>query len=285
MFPLETRLDRNKRRAIFENGLASLFQANSDALNMFCLQELNPLDRRSADIKKVTGGELRTMEVNVGVRIGRISYPIFLQEGLCNVWNKDVADLQVYRWTLSGPAREFSRWGWPITLQTRERRGALGLEFTYQGLRMLVVNVHLHHGPPTEGADLRRIEEIKTLLQLAQEASARVDAFFLVGDFNMEQGQQDYKFLQAEGFRELSTTPTGGDLISWNPKINPICERSAHMGETLWDQEPRQFDHIFVRGKAQVTATAPTSFLFAGQNDLDFCSDHFGLLCPIEVKV
>jgi len=287
MLPAEKSTVREERWQQIVSGLRHFMGFNdnhpSRDLRIACLQEVNPMDRRTKSLKDSLLCQLRSMEVNVGIRVGNFSYPPFLQEGLCTLWNNPVENLEVFRWVLSGKAPDFDfipivlPFKIPITIQLSERRAAMATLFRYHRLRFLIVNLHLHHGTPNTGEDKRRIVELKQLFTQIKPLLDRSDVCLLAGDFNCDIGQNDYNQIISEDFVELSRTKSNGPLNTWDPYGNSIAKSQAdHSGEA-WDQNPHQLDHIFLKTNIKWHLEMESKLIFAGKDNMAHCSDHLGL--------
>lgn len=286
---VEARAPRALRQSEQAKVLAQIAKETQPGdLAVFALQELNPVSREITRLQQATGFHFSSsMEANVGLRIGRLSYPPFLQEGLGFLVNQGT-NFEVFEWALSGQVFETKIPGTEIksTLQLAERRGALGVKFQHQGLNLGFLNTHLHHGPPDlSGANPRRKLELETLLLRTESWKRSCDHIFLMGDFNFEKTHLEHEILAGHGFHELSLGPHQQAFVTWDPLHNPVCAVSCRLdvhGEhsATWDQIPHSFDHIF-SWSASARIRALNVKLFG--NGPSYPSDHYGLALSAEL--
>lgn len=296
MFPTEGVMPRYLRTRSHLRLLEDFFkeEPTDTTLDVMCLQEVNPLHRRLAAFRQVTHAYGYGFEVNVGVRLGDISYPLFLQDGLGILWRGNLQNVRHEGKILSGTATEarVPVLKTPVTLQLAERRGAQMIEGTWAGKRFVFANLHLHNGPSTRlKVTERRTRETEALMHWLEPRLAQADVAFIAGDFNCEKGAPELVPLVKAGFDEI-LSPSGAPLMTWDPQKNPHAQSSVAKArdeeERAWDSRLHQIDHIFYRARPEPSGTKP-SWTFRIQtiaqepNALGIWpSDHYGLLAEIQ---
>lgn len=267
-----------------------------EVLEVFCLQEVNPINRRMKQLRRELGMRGTTsLAVNVGLRAGEISYPFFLQEGLGILWRGALEKAHDAGCILSGHASEIrGPFGIPFTLQLAERRGAQLVAGEWHGKKLCFVNLHLHNGAPARPEPAaRRAREIDRLVEWIDPWVQNCDAVFVLGDFNCEQGDAGLSTLRAAGFEEI-LPPLDEPVVTWDPEQNPFAKASLATltipEELEWDSRRHQIDHVFfkARGKAwtgRENSRPPWTFKMQRVFDAPllgtYLSDHFGLLVDI----
>ncbi len=281
MFPVEKfRLARKRqkaiRRVLKEQILSPL--PGSQVLQLFSLQELNPISRVVPALSQELKLWSHALAVNTGARVGRLSYPLFLEEGLGNFVSKNVSEFTESHIFLSGKGWDTQWASIPLSFHLAERRGALLSTFKWEGHSYGLINLHLHSGPPAL-ASARRSEEIHKLLEWVELKAKDIENLFIAGDFNSRASDPEMKLLQDAGFKHLA--PAGGQH-SWDPDKNNLCLMSAELDriETWrkWDFEAKSIDHIFLRQKDRSKDWKAESRLIGDTApDGVFISDHFGI--------
>lgn len=253
-------------------------------LQLLSLQEINPITRRAPQIARELGLKTHWSAVNTGVRLGRISYPPFLEEGLGNFFSAHCERPQTEKLFVSGQGYDRTLpGGIPLSAQLKERRGALMSRFFWRDMPIALVNLHLHAGPP-ELASLRRGEEIEKLIAWIDLKAGEDELVFIAGDFNSRPHDPELKQLADAGFERLSPSE---DLHTWDPAHNAVCRASTELDRDNrwkeWDFEPKSIDHIFVRRKNKKPRWQVDCRLFATEPvDGHFISDHFGWALDIQ---
>lgn len=289
------------RKRALRRGLKSLRYPKSfiesygeQTLEVFCLQEVNPVEQITKRLKEELGFEAFSLPVQVGIKAGHIGWPPLLNEGLALFWRGPLKDSRTESIYLSGQAQEISApGGIPVTVQLEERRGAQLLTGVWKKRRFTFVNVHLHHGPAATGNAQRRAEEVDRLMNFIEPFVAESDASFVCGDFNCEHGDSELAPLRAAGFEEI-LGGTGEPLYTWDPGINPRCRKNADLNDEpenmKWDKARHQFDHIFFKARGKSWGKRPDSrapFVSRIERIFDtdaygaWVSDHFGLLVDV----
>jgi len=294
MFPIETREQNAQRTQALIDGLAEKMADLKDPskLCLVALQEVNPVGKLTRLLAKKLRCKKFRAEANVGLRIGNLSYPFYLQEGLTFLWSaQSLKKFESERITLSAPIPEFKlvlgKWKLPISLQLAERRVALLVKGIFDGLKIGFVNVHLHHGAPIPGGHPRRLKELETLFSNIDTELQSCDYFFLMGDFNFESSHDEVSLIKSKGFTEISLRENGEALITWDSSVNPICRLTSSQDKhadaaNKWDDYPRQLDHIFMfdkknPGKISEDLSVSAYRLFDPDRNGVFISDHFGI--------
>ena len=287
MWPTESPSARKRRNASLVEGLKSLLPASPNALSFFCLQEVNPVLRLGRNLGQELGMEVASSDINVGVRVGPFSYPFYLQEGLANLWKGPLEQKRSRRLVLSGNCADFllPKLKIPVTLQFGERRGALITTGIWQGLKICVLNTHLHHGPPAEGASERRLRELETALRESKRERDNSDLVFLAGDFNCEPIHSEFQYILQQGFAEISVPRRGASpssMLTWDPRNNPICKKTSSLSSsdaaTEWDACEHQFDHIFFKSQKPLQNLRVDARRVLDTDAFgSWISDHYGL--------
>ena len=132
MLPIQGILENWKRHASLLRGLRSyllpssyLENSNVDCLEVMALQEINPNSRLTQKLKKELGVEAANFPVNVGLRAGALSWPLFLEDGLSTLWRGPAQNVSVETHFLSGHGKDWDIGPLTLSAQFEERRGAL----------------------------------------------------------------------------------------------------------------------------------------------------------------
>lgn len=292
--PIETPWAREARMRAIERGLCSvrLEPAPSvEQLTVFALQELNPVRRLSKRLARAVGADgVERIEVNTGVRIGDLSWPPFLQEGLALLWRGAFRAGAVSRHRLSGDGWEGRVPGLdlPIGFHLATRRGALVVSGEWMGTRLCFVDLHIHHTPHVEGQRSRRRDELEKLLVLIEPEIAAADATFLLGDFNCTRLHPELQWLARQGFEELSLDRDGAPMATWDPFLNPLCRKNTDANPDpdglAWDSVARQLDHVLCKRSPsfQPSWRASARRVFDSDAFGAWMSDHLGLVVDLE---
>lgn len=293
MLPAENPVKSWLRRKAMMRGLSRLRASENplmgtewDTLEVFCLQELNPLRRQLASFREGLGMDGAGVAVNTGIRVGDVSYPPFLQEGLGTLWHGHLENPQSDHHFLSGGGVDFTApFGIPVSAHLGERRAALSVSGRWAGRRWLFVNLHLHSGAANLGHNLRRREEVESLLKWIEPKRTEADVVVLCGDFNADSDHPEMKLLIQQGFRELLPA-LGENLLTWQPAKNPTCAASVALNTDpnmlAWDEVAHQFDHILVWTKDDKAPwTTRLQLTFDAPIGLSWVSDHFGLAADL----
>lgn len=300
MWPKEGPVQRFLRTQMQRAGLEELLatrgtDATEELLEVFCLQEVNPLARRMKTFRKDLGMEGVGAPVNVGIKAGPVSYPLFLEDGVGTLWRGPLNDVTSERLILSGAAAELNApGGLSFVLQLAERRGAVVVRGRWNDKTFVFANLHLHNGPPARPAVARRRTlELESLVAGLDVWAKDADAVFIAGDFNCERTDADLEPIRKAGFNDI-VSARGEPVLTWDPVQNPIAKASVEAAtdptEIEWDSRRHQIDHVFYRIKPDswgVPPGAPPPWTFKVSRALDtprlgtWISDHFGLLIDI----
>lgn len=303
MWPAENFAVGWHRTQAQKTGLRALLETDANpeqVLQVFCLQEINPLNRKLKNLKKDLSMEGVGVPINVGIRAGEISYPLFLQDGVGILWKGGLKNPQSESRILSGSASEWKTpapLSIPVTLQLAERRGAILVSGEWAGKTFTFANLHLHNGSPAKKeCSTRRSREVDTLMEWMDPWIQKSDATFISGDFNCEHGHAELSPLISAGFEEVLTA-LGEPIATWDPKINPIAGASLSKSDAQdreWDSKAHQIDHIFYKAKGKSWGKREDSrppWTFRVERVFDkpilgaWASDHFGLMAEISWTV
>jgi endonuclease/exonuclease/phosphatase family metal-dependent hydrolase len=279
MLPVESIFQRQERSELLGRNLKAFTESQTQAdLCVVSLQELNPVRSRFESLRKSLGLNGDYSRVNHGVKLGLLSYPLFLDEGLVLLWSKNFQKEETEHLLLSGEAWGLRKGLLPFCLNLAECRGALLVSGHCGDKRLLLVNLHLHHSKGDTGGDARRLEEVTKLLGVLESKKHHHDSILLMGDFNCDAADPMIGHFAKAGFRP----PGGGDapLATWDPINNPY----AHLETTMntdpevarWTRSVRQLDHILLWHSASTELLNPQTRLLFNEHG-EVCSDHFGL--------
>lgn len=288
MLPAENPIAAFKRqRAVLralEREMPTPKKGESGALQVFLLQELNPIDRQLPKIARRIGAESYGYAVNVGLRLGRLSYPPFLQEGLGTFWRGPFKKKAADPLGLSGSyvGRELP-FGIQAGIHLSERRGATLVQGTYAGLQIAFMNIHAHAGPSAASVE-RRHGEIEKAIAWADEIAPDADLLIFGGDFNANADKSEMQSLQRHAFEELSLDSRGQALATWDPARNPLCRFTNTLSRdpevVATDSQLRSIDHIFARwkdGKKPKDIKVESRMVFDEAEEGIWLSDHIGV--------
>ena len=292
MPPVENPIAHWSRIRDLRNGLRLHKKPLRSALQIFCLQEMNPMSRLLPSLARDLSMSSDGFAINRGVSLGRLSYPPFLEEGLGMLWLGEWTNLRIRHDTLSGWAHEAQLLGSiPASFQLSERRGAQHIFGEFDGLKIEVLHTHLHHGPPEKKARARRLEELAALFEKSERAKTEAgfvaDVSILCGDFNSDPDHPEMEFCESKGFTNLRSPAGAPKDDTWDPSRNSICKLSTDLAEddvqAHWDRAPHKFDHILIKTSRPYTHQTQVAFN-DGPGMGRIVSDHFGLLAEIEIS-
>ncbi|MDR3606937.1 MAG: endonuclease/exonuclease/phosphatase family protein [Oligoflexia bacterium] len=263
-------------------------------LNLCCLQELNPLKARLKTLKGLLNAHGHGAVANAGIRAGYLGIPLFLNEGIATFFRGKLENAKWSSRVLSGKGRRVrGPFGVPLFFQLEERRVALKLRGTFGGLRIAMIQAHLHAGPDTspkpdsaDGAPApateRRAAEILRLAEWVRPELDRCDLVFIAGDFNNDPDSAETAPLRALGFESPSRE------FTWCPDENPLCHFPAGGTRTptdvAWDQARHRFDRIYLWRKPGVIDDTSWECKIQRVLDQGGLSDHFGLMAEISFE-
>ena len=266
---METASDHAKR---YQRQLEVLRSWKRGPLDIFCLQEVNPLPNRLDEIQAALDCNAGSCTVNAGVKIGNLGIPPGLREGLAILINNGFENRTFRELTLSGDALEYAQ----LVFQTKERRKALLFEGTFGGVRMGVINLHLHHGPDTDPKNLeRKKSELQKLMAWIEQRMKSWDITAVCGDFNCAGSSPCLEPLLSLGFQDSANLADIEALPTWDPSINSLAHQSSVLADSpeteKWDATPQVLDRIYLKTKTNLSGVSLTQIR---EPEL---SDHFGL--------
>jgi endonuclease/exonuclease/phosphatase family metal-dependent hydrolase len=251
----------DRREDRFRSTLRILSELDPDII---LLQELNPVSLRGRELTQVLGGLFQGRVDQSGLKLFSHGLPSNLATGLGLIIRGQVR-----------PAREredpnrmpreiclsggFGFSGERMSLQVHERRYAQLRSVYHQTFgRLMIVNVHLHHGferfpelvalldaavaagkiskmdvlrlnEALERARARRLSEVDRLLEVVHAFAPRHDGILIGGDLNSTADGAAYLALRNDGFSDLATSgaarKTGAGGPTWDPIANPENHR------------------------------------------------------------
>ncbi len=160
----------------------------------------------------------------------------------------------------------------PERLELSQGRSAGRILIELDGLRLLFVNLHLHHEVADEAI---RDEQARVVLEWLAAASPS-EVTIVVGDFNADPAEPAYARMAGAGFRSACLEASGSEpAVTWPSGLQgPAIDT---------DGEPSCLDYIWVRGAASVLAAR----LVFNRPSVDdpglYPSDHFGLSVKLHV--
>jgi endonuclease/exonuclease/phosphatase family metal-dependent hydrolase len=142
------------------------------------------------------------------------------------------------------------------------------------GLRLRLVNTHLHHMIGPEHEQHRAAQARAMLDRLA--ALPPVDATIVTGDFNADPLEPTYAAMLEAGFRSAFREANGAEpAVTWPSGLQ------APAMDT--DGEPGCLDYIWVRGVVSVRAARLAFDQPAVEDATLYPSDHRGIVAELEV--
>lgn len=234
--PLEHRLEREQAQ---EHYFASL------GADIYFFQETNPLDVRMAKFARILNRVPFGQIDSSGVRLEAAGLPLNLYSGLTTYVSPELQAIHKKALKLSGSSIQ-NEW---FSIQFKEARHALLTECLHPVLgRILLVNLHLHHGlertralslkvmewkrkfnpsaramsdidSKLNSGDRRRKAEIEYLLKNLTAFKGRYPVIVMAGDFNASPDSEIHELIKAFGFEDLWEKAGGGARDS-NASIN-----------------------------------------------------------------
>jgi len=232
--------------------------------DILLLQELNPVSHRGHELTQVLGGHFDGRVDQGGLKLFSRGLPSNLATGLGLIIRGKVRpareredfDRMPREVCLSGG---FGFSGERMSFHLDERRYAQLRSVRHESFgRLLIVNVHLHHGferfpdlvallgqaveagkiaisdverlgEALDHARARRLSEIDRLLEVVHAFAARHDGILIGGDLNSTAEGAAYRALIDDGFSDLALSAaarkSGGDGPTWDPTANPENHR------------------------------------------------------------
>jgi endonuclease/exonuclease/phosphatase family metal-dependent hydrolase len=245
MLPLQRPDHTLKRYQNQKRAIERLFKIKTEGLDVCCLQELNPLWPRLRGFKRALKAKGKGIIANAGIRAGYVGLPLFLDEGIATLFRGELKNALWSARTLSGAAKEFKLpLGVSFFMQLGERRVSLKLRGELGGVRVVVVQAHLHAGPGEGASSDRRTTEIERLADWIGSDLQKCDLLILAGDFNNDPDSKELASLHALGLESVSRE------VTWCPDENPLCKLPAggarSDAEVEWDSKAHSFDRIYV---------------------------------------
>lgn len=244
------------------------------------LQELNPVRSRALQISRSLNLSEVHQSDNCGVKVFGFGIPSILNSGIAILAKKSWGLTKIGGYKLSGSGLSLCN-DW-IGFQLSELRYGLLAELSHPALGLLlIVNTHLHHGPswslPLEralkllaseatlttaqriklesrlrAAEQRRLEELQVLTrQINIQYSKKIyQGIILAGDFNMDSGSLEYRFLMDQGYIDAWSIDKQSkgplhDEFTWNSVTN---EANHRFGKKFY--YPISFDGLGLEKKA-----------------------------------
>jgi endonuclease/exonuclease/phosphatase family metal-dependent hydrolase len=289
---LETRRDSQLRQRRQLDALKRLHVSDSD---IFCLQEVNPVKRRGPGLARELEMRGITQRCNAGIKYGSWGLPLHLDDGLLTLIGKkngkDFRKRKIRRISLSGRAREWRPpLGPSLFAQLGEHRGALLVETCFQGRKIVVVNLHLHHGPEKIPSNaMRRKRELARLAGILKRHAKNADLLVVCGDFNCDADSGALAPLLKLGLVDAAKLSGSAQKPTWLPERNFLTRISAALalkhrstranlraGRRGWEDKPHVFDRIYLRSKRPLKKVKLKRVL-----DEPMLSDHYGVLAEI----
>lgn len=221
-------------------------QLAKSGADVFCLQEVNPLFPRLKGLAQRMGQfDFAGQNDLTGLKIFGRGLPLNLNSGLGLLARLEYHLKRVCGLKLSGGfgiATENFSW------EVIESRYALFSEIQWRQ-KTLIVNAHLHHGQEPhpalagslqklieqgeitvkqlqiiedvlETSRLRRVREIRVLLQKIAELRKNYDSVIVTGDFNCDPGKDISTLFEEAGYLDVVSLK-GRELYTWDKQANP----------------------------------------------------------------
>ena len=234
------------------------------------LQEVNPAPEKSERIARELGYDRVYQIDNAGLRLGGYGIPANLRSGLAILAKKDLALEALGGSKLSGPPGFCST---ALSLQYSEFRYAVAAAVTVNGRRLLLMDLHLHHGPEVtpemrsalddlveEGAidqsrasevidttnqsSERRSGEFGRAIELAEAVGYQETPMLMAGDFNAAPGAPELDWLiRTKGFRPVSEYDVAKAPYTWDTEGNPNTGFSSEF-QPVHEFEPVVMDRL-----------------------------------------
>lgn len=157
-------------------------------------------------------------------------------------------------------------------LELSHGRSAGRVVIVKDSIRILFVNLHLHHEVPDDA--IRDVQANVVLDWL--DTAPPVDVQIVVGDFNADPAEPAYARITAAGFRSA--------LLEANGHEPDVTWPSGLQGPAIdTDGEPSCLDYIWVRGAATVSSARVVFDRPAVDDPGLYPSDHFGLSAVLQI--
>lgn len=160
----------------------------------------------------------------------------------------------------------------PERLELSQGRSAGRIVIERDGVRVLFVNLHLHHEVPDE---VIRDEQARIVLEWLAAAPPS-DVGIVVGDFNAGPAEPAYDRIAAAGFRSACLEANGNEpAVTWPSGLQgPAIDT---------DGEPNCLDYIWVRGAVRVLSARVVFDRPSIDDPGLYPSDHFGLSARLQI--
>lgn len=278
---LETRSDAKLRQIGQINALLGLRQSDFD---VFCLQEINPIETRCDEVAQKLGMKPAWMRCNAGIKFGSFGLPLRLSDGLLTLTGRAFRRRKTVRIGLSGKSYEWQTpLGVPLFVQFEERRCAMMIESIVHGRKIAIVNLHLHSGPELQKRHrTRRKAELSRLARILARRASDADLLVVCGDFNCHANSKAMKPLLEIGLQDVASLAGSKQMITWDPEKNPLTQVSAQLALERfqecqgWEDKPHSFDRIYLRSQIPLKKVSVKRVF-----DEHPLSDHYGLMAEI----
>lgn len=250
-----------RRSERFRETLRALFDLDPD---LVLLQELNPVSVQGRELVKALGGKFLGRVDQSGVKLFERGFPMNLATGLGILVRGGVRAIDVKSSAgkslpsfvrLSG---SFGFSGEKMSFHLSEQRYAQFQSVEHETLgRLLIANMHLHHGferfpellslleqavtdgrvsrdqyeklmPFLDHARDRRLHEVDRLLEIVHEHEKSHDGVILGGDLNSIVSGAAYRMLIADGFSDVALTKVSLANDGGGPTWDPIANFENH---------------------------------------------------------
>lgn len=250
---METISQAESRHENQERALKSWLASSGDVI---CLQELNPVRARARELSEKLGMRGESALVNTGIKCGTVGIPPLLSEGLGIFAGRGFSELKFEEVLLSGSGLELHLSFCDLTLQVAERRKALMMSGVLEGQRVVVANLHLHHGPDsTEENSQRKISELGVLRDRLDPLVKNADLALVCGDFNTDGDSKVMEPIRKMGFKDVAELAGATVPPTWDARVNPLAALSPEAATSeearQWDATPHVFDRIYVAGSVK----------------------------------
>jgi endonuclease/exonuclease/phosphatase family metal-dependent hydrolase len=160
----------------------------------------------------------------------------------------------------------------PDRLELSHGRSAGRVVIERDGLRVLFVNLHLHHEVPD---DAIRDQQVRVVLEWL-EGGPQGDVQVVVGDFNADPAEPAYARMATAGFVSACLAANGHEpAVTWPSGLEgPAIDT---------DGEPSCLDYIWLRGDATVESARVVFDRPSVDDDGLYPSDHFGLSAHVRL--
>ncbi len=240
--------------------------------DIYFFQETNPLDVRMARFSKILNAAADGQIDSSGVRLETAGLPLNLYSGLTTYTSSQLQSIHYKSLKLSGSSIQ-NEW---FSIQLKESRYALFTECLHPVLgRILLVNLHLHHGlertralslrvlewkrkfnpsaravadidSKLNSGDRRRKSEIECLLKNLSALKSRYPIIVMAGDFNASPDSEIHELIRGFGFEDLWEKAGGGAREGGShAKTKTAGEEAQHHANGFTYDGQRNVNHRF----------------------------------------